>query len=865
MDDTPYSPQSLEKYWQEQWQEQRTFAACASSTKPKYYVLEMFPYPSGNIHVGHMRNYTMGDVIARTRRAQGYQVLHPMGWDSFGLPAENAAIANNVHPAKWTELNIATMREQLQSLGLSLDWERELATSEPEYYRHEQKIFLEMLREGLAYQRDTWVNWDPVENTVLANEQVENGRGWRSGALVERRKMPGWFLKITAFADELLDALNQLDHWPNKVRLMQENWINRSEGALVEFAFCQDVTLPPSWQDRKLTVFTTRPDTLFGASFLALSAMHPLVEAMAEHDPKLQDFIAECQKGDTREATMATMEKKGYLLPIRVQHPLAESAIEQTLAVYVANFVLMEYGTGVVFGCPAHDQRDWEFAKQYNLAIHPVICPEGKTLENSAIDDGAYTGAGTLINSDFLNGQSVDDAKKTMIAHLEKIGAGNQEITYRMRDWGVSRQRFWGCPIPIIHCPDCGIVPVPEDQLPVTLPQDVDFPLTSNPLFHHPSWKNVDCPQCGIAAQRECDTFDTFFESSWYFLRFCDPHNQNEPWNPDLARFWMPVDQYIGGIEHAVLHLLYSRFFTRALKQCGYNVPDEPFTGLFNQGMVCHETYQDEEGNWLAPDEVRREKSAYVTREGKSVKVGNIIKMSKSKRNVIDPAQIISQYGADTARMFLLSDSPPDRDMPWTATGIDGTWRFTQRFWRLLNDISTYPEVSLSQNKLRKIPIYRLANRTISDVSEDIEKLHFNKALARLRELVNALSDLQKDDMNAESQSVSRWVGEILLQLLNPFIPHLTESLWQQFQKHTWLVHTPWPKVDKKALDEDTVNIAIQVNGKLRATIQAPATMDKEHLIALAQDEPNVQTHLDGKNVKKVIAVPGRIVNFAVQ
>ena len=864
MTEQTYNPHTVEKYWQEQWQKNNTFAAGEPSDKPKYYVLEMFPYPSGNIHVGHMRNYTMGDVLARFRRAQGYQVLHPMGWDSFGLPAENAAIANNTHPAQWTLQNVTTMRTQLKTLGLSLDWEREITASDPSYYRHEQKLFLEMLDQGLAYRRQTWVNWDPVENTVLANEQVEDGRGWRSGALIERRKMYGWFLRITAFADELLDALPSLEQWPNKVRLMQENWIKRSEGAAITFEFHAESDLDSYWQNNGLEIFTTRPDTLFGASFIAISAQHPLAESLAKNDSELQKFLTECNAGDTSEASMATMDKKGYRLPINIQHPFATAAQNSVLPVFVANFVLMDYGTGAIFGCPAHDQRDLDFARQYDLPVYPVICPKDIPVSELKITDKAYIGTGTLINSDFLNGMDVDSAKARAITELESLNCGTGQTTYRLRDWGVSRQRFWGCPIPIIHCPKCDIVPVPESELPVTLPDDVDFSQTGNPLANHPTWSYVNCPKCGELAERETDTFDTFFESSWYFLRFCNPHNTEKAWDHDLMQHWMPVDQYIGGIEHAVLHLLYSRFFTRALNQCGYDVPAEPFTGLFNQGMVCHETYQDEAGKWLAPDEVQREKAGYTTLNGKKVTVGNVVKMSKSKRNVIDPAEIINRYGADTARLFLLSDSPPDRDMPWTATGIEGAWRFTNRFWKLISSIITLPDHEIPQNKIREIQIYRSAQRTLSQVNHDIEKLHFNKAIARIRALMNELTELQSPNMSAEHQATSRYVAKILLQIVNPFMPHLSETLWQRMGMPTGLTDTAWPEVDETALQEDTATIGVQVNGKLRATIHAPMDADRDTLIALAKTEENVMTQLQGKTIKKTIAIPGKIVNFAV-
>ena len=865
MTEQTYNPQAIEQYWQGQWHKNKTFAAGEPSDKPKYYVLEMFPYPSGNIHVGHMRNYTMGDVLARFRRAQGYQVLHPMGWDSFGLPAENAAIANNTHPAQWTLQNVATMQAQLKTLGLSLDWDRELSTSDPQYYRHEQKFFLEMVREGLAYRSENWVNWDPVENSVLANEQVEDGRGWRSGALVERRKMQGWFLRITDFADELLDALPTLEQWPNKVRLMQDNWIKRSEGAAIKFQFSPEAELESRWHNEGIEVFTTRPDTLFGASFVAISAQHPLAEHLAKSDSQLQSFLTECLAGDTSEASLATMEKKGYRLPIDIKHPFSTKTQAATLPVYVANFVLMDYGTGAVFGCPAHDQRDLDFARQYDLPVYPVVCPKDTPISELKITHKAYTGAGTLVNSCFLDGLDIEAAKAKAITELENLGSGTRQTTYRLRDWGVSRQRFWGCPIPMIHCPECGTVPVPEAELPVTLPDDVDFSKTGNPLQNHPTWKNVSCPSCGTDSERECDTFDTFFESSWYFLRFCNPHNTEKAWDDELVNHWMPVDQYIGGIEHAVMHLLYSRFFTRALNQCGYNVPAEPFTGLFNQGMVCHETYKDEAGQWLAPDEVQREKDGYTTLNGAEVTVGNVIKMSKSKRNVIDPADIITRYGADTARLFLLSDSPPERDMPWSATGIEGASRFTNRFWKQISAIINLPNTELSENELRKIPIYRAAQRSLVGINGDIEKLHFNKAIARIRELMNELAELQSADMTTEQQAASRYIAKFLLQIVNPFMPHLTETLWQQMGMSTCLTDTPWPVVDEMGLEEETVTIGVQINGKLRATIDAPTNADRDQLIALAKAEENIMTQLQGKTIKKAIAVPGRIVNFAVQ
>ena len=859
-----YVPQDIEHYWQQQWHDKQVFVCGEPDSRPKYYVLEMFPYPSGDIHMGHVRNYTLGDVVARYRRAQGYQVMHPMGWDSFGLPAENAAIANNCHPAEWTYRNIAQMRTVLSRLGLTLDWTREFATSDPEYYRFEQEFFLQMLEQGLAYRRETWVNWDPVENTVLANEQVVDGVGWRSGVEVERRKMYGWFLKITQYAEELVEALTSLEQWPNKVRVMQENWIQRSEGALMHFALSDvpaaltEVTAAP-----QITVFTTRPDTIFGASFLALSSQHPIVDQWKAHDPALAAFVDECLAADMREASMATMEKKGYLLPFKALHPLGTQASQPYLPVYVANFVLIEYGTGAVFGCPAHDQRDWDFAKKYDLPILPVICPDGVAPQQLELAQEAYSGPGILVNSGLLDGLSIAEAKKTIIDLLEQQAKGERQVHYRLRDWGVSRQRFWGCPIPIIHCDSCGIVPVPTQDLPVTLPDDVSFDTLGKPLEQHPTWKYVTCPQCHAPAQRECDTFDTFFESSWYFLRFCDPHNAETCWDTALAKHWMPVDQYIGGIEHAVLHLLYARFFSRALQQCGYDVPVEPFKGLFNQGMVCHETYSDVQGRWLSPNEVKRTADGLQTEDGQPVKVGNIIKMSKSKRNVIEPKQIIEQYGVDTVRLFLLSDSPPERDMPWTTNGVDGASRFLRRIWKLLQPIAAMKQVASTLSAQSKDhALYRQTQRTIRDVSGDIEKLHFNKALARVRELVNALSALP---VQATYDDLRRYSAEIVLQLLNPFVPHITEALWQQFGHSQWLVETPWPTIEAAALEEATVTLAIQINGKLRGSIVATKDITPEQAEELALGETSICNHLQDKQLIKTILVPGKVINLVVK
>jgi leucyl-tRNA synthetase len=806
------------------------------------------------MHIGHVRNYTMGDVVARFRRAQGFNVLHPMGWDAFGLPAENAALEKKIHPGTWTRENIAAMKGQFRMLGFGLDWDREVATCEPDYYRHEQKMFLDFLNAGLAYRKEGWVNWDPVDHTVLANEQVIDGKGWRTGAPVEKRKLSQWFLKITHYADELLEALKTLERWPDKVRLMQENWINRSEGATLRF--------PLVGRDDALEVFTTRPDTLYGASFLAIAANHPLAEALARDNAALRDFIAECNSLGTSEEAIERAEKKGFDTGLTVAHPFDP---DWHLPVHVANFVLMEYGTGAIFGCPAHDQRDLDFARKYGLKVTPVVCPRDADPAAFAVADEAFTDDGVLINSHFLNGMDVPSAKRAAIDRLAGIGAGEGKVTYRLRDWGVSRQRYWGCPIPIIHCPSCGVVPVPEDQLPVTLPEDVTFDAPGNPLERHPSWKHVACPSCGTAARRETDTFDTFFESSWYFARFCDPKNEGRGFDKALSDYWLPVDQYIGGVEHAVLHLLYSRFFMRALKDCGYTDIAEPFDGLFTQGMVCHETYRDPDGKWLQPTEVKRgEGGAVLTIDDRPVQVGRSEKMSKSKKNVVDPQKIVETYGADTCRLFMLSDSPPDRDLEWTDAGIEGSWRYVNRLWRLIGgeDAGTIAPSDAPQPAAfgeGAATCLRVAHKTIAAVTGDLERLHFNKAVARIRELTNALADLK--DTGADAAWVRRFSAETILRLIQPMMPHLAEELWAGLGHTTTLLNAPWPKADPAWLVDDTVTIAVQVNGKMRATIQLPRDAAEEDARAAALAEANIQRALDGKAPRKVIVVPNRIVN----
>jgi len=853
--DERYNFKETEAKWQDAWEQSGAFVATVDPSRPKYYVMEMFPYPSGRIHMGHVRNYTLGDVVARHKRAKGFNVLHPMGWDAFGLPAENAAIERGVHPAKWTRENIEAMRVQLKSMGLSYDWGREVATCEPEYYRHEQKMFQDFLKAGLVYRKESWVNWDPVENTVLANEQVIDGRGWRSGALVEKRLLSQWFLKITAFADDLLDSLKGLERWPERVRIMQENWIGRSEGAKLSWEV--------AGRSHKLEIFTTRPDTLFGAAFLAISPNHPLAAELAQGNAALTEFIAECNRMGTSEAALETAEKKGIDTGLKAKHPFVPG---WELPIYVANFVLMEYGSGAIFGCPAHDQRDLDFARKYGLPVKPVVLPPGEDAATFAVGTEACAGDGVLYNSDFLNGLGVEAAKAAAIDRIEKEGLGERTVNWRLRDWGVSRQRYWGCPIPVIHCESCGPVPVPEADLPVRLPEDVTFDKPGNPLFHHPTWKNVACPCCGKPAQRETDTFDTFFESSWYFGRYCSPHAETQAFTKEEADYWLPVDQYIGGIEHAVLHLLYSRFFTRAMKTCGYLEVKEPFDGLLTQGMVCHETYKDEGGAWLYPDEVVKQDAGLVHAEtGKPVTLGRSEKMSKSKRNTVDPAHIIDTYGADTARLFMLSDSPPERDLEWTEAGVDGAWRYVNRLWRLVGNVvdalppsgSAMPELGAEALKLR-----RQVHKTIAGLSDDLERFAFNKAVARLRELTNALGDIKP--ATPDVAWALREGLETAILLAAPMMPHLAEELWSELGHAEPVVATRWPAADPALLVEDSVTVAVQVNGKLRATIELPKDADPKLAEETALAQEGVIAAMSGKTPRKVVVVPNRIVNVVV-
>ncbi|MDT0575741.1 leucine--tRNA ligase [Croceicoccus sp. F390] len=850
MTDNRFDPGEADARWQHAWATEETFRADSASPKPKSYVLEMFPYPSGRIHIGHVRNYTMGDVLARYKRMTGHEVLHPMGWDAFGMPAENAAMERGVHPGTWTRENIATMKAQLQRLGFALDWSREFATCDAEYYGQEQALFLALYDAGLVYRKESAVNWDPVDQTVLANEQVIDGRGWRSGALVEKRKLSQWFLKITAFAQELLDGLGTLDKWPDKVRLMQENWIGKSTG--LEFRFAG------SNFDEAIAVYSTRPDTIFGASFIAVAADHPVAQQVAAQSSDAADFIARCKAGGTTAAELETAEKLGFDTGLRSVHPFTGD----DLPVYIANFVLMDYGTGAVMGVPGHDQRDFEFATKYSLPIPRVVAASTDQADQPFAGE-AEPGEGVLVNSRFLDGMTVDAAKRMVIDKAEADGWGEGKTVWRLRDWGVSRQRYWGTPIPFIHCDACGIVPVAKDSLPVILPEDVDFATPGNPLERHATWKHVSCPSCGGAAVRETDTLDTFVDSSWYFLRFAS-QPADRPFDPAEIAAWLPVDQYIGGVEHAILHLLYARFWTRALKHIGMIDVAEPFRQLFTQGMVTHETYfrekrvnrADGKGTILtldsfSPAEVSRtSEGATLKTDGKAVEIGRVLKMSKSKKNVIDPDAIIAQYGADAVRWFMLSDSPPERDLPWSEAGIEGCSRFVQRLWRLFGQYDP-------QAQGEDAALSRKTHQIIAATGEDIEALSFNKAVARIYELTNAA---EKASPSASRSAAIR----TLMQLAAPMMPHMCEEAWARAGFKGLIADAAWPKVDAAMLVEDEVTVAVQVKGKLRDTLTVARGLPNDELERLALASEKVQRNLDGAAVRKVIVVPDRLVNLVV-
>ncbi len=869
-----YNARECEAKWQKAWDDARTFEVDVDHSKEKYYVLEMFPYPSGRIHMGHVRNYAMGDVVARYKRAKGFNVLHPMGWDAFGMPAENAAMENNVHPAEWTYANIDAMRAQLKSMGLSIDWSREIATCHPDYYRHQQAMFIDFLDAGLIYRKKSKVNWDPVDHTVLANEQVIDGRGWRSGALVEQRELVQWFFKISEYSEDLLQSLETLERWPDKVRLMQQNWIGRSEGVQMTFALRN---VPADIDVSGIELYTTRADTLFGASFCAISPDHPLATQLSADNSEIRDFIADCHRLGTSQEALEKAEKRGLDTGIKAVHPF-DDTIE--LPLYIANFVLMDYGTGAIFGCPAHDQRDLDFARKYNLKVTPVVIPPGEDPATFDVGSDAYLGEGVLANSHFLDGLTIEEAKNAAAERLEsqKFAGrpqGERKVNYRLRDWGVSRQRYWGCPIPVIHCDKCGTIPVQNKDLPVTLPDEITRDKPGNPLVHHPTWKHVTCHHCGGKAERETDTFDTFIDSSWYFARFCSPRSDT-PTDLEAVNYWLPVDQYIGGIEHAILHLLYSRFFTRAMEITGHVGLKEPFDGLFTQGMVVHETYKSKEGSWLSPAEIDiigegEDRRAIETASGEPAVIGNIEKMSKSKRNTIDPTDILEDYGADTARWFMLSDSPPERDVIWTEAGVEGAHRFVQRLYRLIGDLISRQENSASVTG-KTCPDAILAlrtatHKTLASVGASIEGLRFNRAVAHIYELTNtiaAFASANKKNLDAPALNAYSEACNILVQMIGPMMPHLSEECWQALGHTTLLADQEWPTTEEELLVEDTITIAVQVNGKRRAelTIAKSATNEEVETQALALD--NIMRALDGKTVRRVIVVPQRIVNIVI-
>ncbi|MDO9639026.1 MAG: leucine--tRNA ligase [Pseudotabrizicola sp.] len=845
-----YEPAQIEPKWQAAWDEAQAFLARRDPAKPKYYVLEMFPYPSGRIHMGHVRNYTMGDVVARYKSACGFSVLHPMGWDAFGMPAENAAMERGGHPKDWTYGNIADMRGQMMPLGLSIDWTREFATCDPEYYGQQQAMFIDMMAAGLVYRKNAVVNWDPVDMTVLANEQVIDGKGWRSGAAVERRELTQWFFKISDYSEELLSALDGLTHWPEKVRLMQANWIGRSRG--LQFGF-ETVGAPEGFD--RLEVYTTRPDTLMGASFAAISADHPLARAL-ESDPEVAAFVAECRRGGTSAEEVETAEKIGYDTGIRVKHPLNP---EWELPVWIANFVLMEYGTGAIFGCPAHDQRDFEFAGKYGLPINAVFAAENG-------GDDPLAEAFVPMKSErvrYLRGfagdavQSGDEAVAAAISHAETNGYGKGVTKFRLRDWGVSRQRYWGCPIPVVHCETCGVVPEAKENLPIRLPDDVSFDVPGNPLDRHPTWRKCTCPKCGHAARRETDTMDTFVDSSWYYARFTAPRAATPTSLPD-ADYWMNVDQYIGGIEHAILHLLYSRFFARAMAKTGH-LPEsaiEPFNALFTQGMVTHEIYKTTDANgrpvYHLPEDIQRSDSGATLADGTEVEVIPSAKMSKSKKNVVDPMNIIASFGADTARWFVMSDSPPERDVEWTSSGAEAAFKHLSRVWTLCGRIGDMPadHVGTGDDDLR-----RATAKAIDEVTRSIDSFAFNKAIAVLYGFTNTLAKA-----NA-STPVMKDAIRTLAQLMQPMVPHIAESIWSFQGGQGLCCQAAWPKADPALLVDDTMTLPIQINGKRRAEISVPKDMPAAEIEKIALADEDVIRFLAGQPVKKIIVVPGRIIN----
>ena len=833
-----YNHKVVEKKWQDIWSQNKIFQTSRDETKEKFYVLEMFPYPSGKIHMGHVRNYTLGDVIARYKKMKGYNVLHPMGWDAFGLPAENAALTEKKHPENWTYQNIKTMKEQLLKMGLSLDWEREIATCHPEYYKHEQKFFIDMFKAGLAYKKEAEVNWDPVDKTVLANEQVIDGKGWRSGAVVEKKKLSQWFLKISKYSDELLNDLDNLENWPNKVKIMQSNWIGKSIGVEIDFHVSESET--------KIKIFTTRPDTIYGATFLAVSIEHELVNKISKNNSGLEKFIKNCENINPDKV------KSGFDTGLFADHPFIGG---KKIPIFVANFVLKEYGLGAIFGCPAHDQRDLDFARKYNLDVIPVVKPSDTSENAFKITTEAFTDDGIMINSPSLNGLNIDDAKDKIIEQIEKKKIGRKKINFKLRDWGISRQRFWGCPIPIIYREDGEILPVEETELPVKLPEIKNFTESSSALNNISDWKETVCPKTGLKAIRETDTFDTFFESSWYYFRYCNARLE-KPFDKKDIDYWLPVDQYIGGIEHAILHLLYSRFFTKALRDLNYFNLDEPFSGLFTQGMVTHITYMNKNGDWLEPKDVEMVNGVVKDNNGQEVITGKIEKMSKSKKNVVDPNDIINSYGADTARWFMLSDSPPERDLQWTDTGIAASFKFINKLYELVEKYKNYQsnndENSKEINELKII---------INEVAENIEAFQFNKSVAKIYEFVNILNDsLLKNKL---SQKNFKWSMEKLSIILQPFVPHISEEIWSNLGNQTLCINEIWSLED--VIRKSEIKIAVQINGKTKEIIEVDDKFSKEKVLETVKLNNKIKKNLLGKNIVREIYVPGKIVNLVIK
>ena len=845
-----YNPKISEKNWQTYWEKEKIFKSKVDKNKKKFYCLEMFPYPSGKIHMGHVRNYAIGDVLARYKTLNNFNVLHPMGWDSFGLPAENAAKENNLHPKKWTENNIENMKNQLKLLGLSIDWDREISTCDSNYYKHQQEFFIEMYKKGLVQKKETYVNWDPVDKTVLANEQVIDGKGWRSGVEVERKKLHQWFFNITKFSQELLNDLEKLPGWPEKVKLMQKNWIGKSEGCEIIFK---------TQNKKNIKVFTTRPDTIYGASFIAISADHPLTKD-CEKDKNFIKFKEECNKMGTTEEALANAEKIGFDTKIKALHPFD---VKKSLPVYVSNFVLMDYGTGAIFGCPAHDQRDLEFARKYKLDVLPVVLPDNEKKDKYKIKETAYTGDGKLINSEFLDGLNVTQAKKKIIDSIEKKSIGKRKISFRLKDWGVSRQRYWGCPIPIVYKKDGTAITLSKKDLPVILPEDIDLKVSGNPLEKHSSWKHTKLSSSGEEVTRETDTLDTFVDSSWYFLRFCSPKEKTHGFNLEDLKYWMPVDQYIGGVEHAILHLLYSRFFMRALSfKTKDFIWNEPFKGLFTQGMVCHETYKDKNGKWLSPDEIEIDsnKNAKNIKTREKILIGPSEAMSKSKKNVIEPEEVMKNFGADSIRWFILSDSPPSRDIQWSQEGILASHKFIQKIWTLTNKIEDYK--NSNENIEEDKNVYKFINKMIYNITRNIENFQYNVVIANFHEIYNELDGFL-NNKKSSAKALKTSMMKTLICLI-PFTPHIAFECLKKIDKSFDPKNIKWPSYDKNLLVEEEYNIIVQINGKKRGIFKMPANSDENIVLQEAKKVENVKKNIGSNKIKKYIYVKNRLINLII-